>query len=1488
MSLSNRFGTAARKAGQAAGKNSKKLAKAAGASRKASANANRQSQKNEQADQQGQQTVPLTNVWTQSWSRLGDHVTGDPLPMTTPVGALQSIADQGTDAFNSTSVDGFSDAVGQQWDVISNDFNKIFTAPPAGTSAGMAALGTVGNIFSLFTSIEQMVTMWVGMIPFPAFPALRVFDIATAIPPRVGPILPIPILSGANTVLINGMPAGRCGDMGTSVGITPPYVTIFEVFFGSCNVWTEGSRQGRLLVDFTDHMKAGWGPCVTGSPNVLVGGFPLPSLVGLAMGAAFKKAFEKLGKVAKKLKGVGDDVGKAADNVATKVDEAAESLDDVAKKADDVAPPAKPANDPPKCTRKGCPVEALTGDCVDEFTDAQFGDVDAFAFSRHYKSSNHRKRSPVGNGFRHSLQVELRKRGRRWVFVDPAGNDQEFLVREPSEQAVHSHGFVLQRIDSSVVTVAKSGEPTRHFALRAGDRSGTLIALSSDSAKLNIEYDEQNRIGRCTVGKRTIRLGYDDLSRLRSIHQSEPGQSSPAVLAEYTFDDEGNLIEALNERSGRWRYTYHEDNRVNAIIEPLGYAFFHDYDQWGRVAHTWGEDGLLDLRLEYFPTERKTVVTYSDGVTESVHYDKSSRLHYTTDGAGGITTFARGDKGEIKLEINPAGEVFEHLYDSNGHRYAVQDQLGHLYPPNEPAQNRRNANTYSLPRRADEWLWGSLSSEVGAEDLDADDPILESWDSATRNAVAQVFEADRTRPSGVCVSPRATAPPPSGATWERTIESGERPQNELGINQAGYLAEVRDADGRVQVFSQSHFRSRGSDTRGDGGVTRYDYNVREYVSTITDPRGSKHEYTRDGKDRITKIVQDGEALAQYEYEPSGKVKAKLGPGGDLLFHWERGQAGLGLRRHFTSGGVEEYEYDAKGRITSAKSEAGNCVFAYGAAERPIADLRNDLGVVHTKTSFWKHETEYLGTYSVRCEQQPDGSRVITDPTGAAHTIDTGLSGLVAMRSSDPIHRLQQFDHHGRLCRTSLRSGADVRHTEYHYSPGGKLTKEFDSEYGETTLTYDPNGRIAEVRQRGETAQYRWDLADNLVSSPTLPDVELGKCNRLRSANGHTFGYDTRGRLTSHRLPDGKRDYRYDEMDRLVECVVDGKEWRAEYDALSRITKTEFGDEVVENYWDDFRLAARRWNDGRIRLYIYADEESLVPFLLVDYENDQADPGTGTRYHLISDASGIPTRAIDSAGNTVWSATRDAFGNLTIEPESRIQIDIRFPGHLFDQHLGVHHNRFRTYDPRLGRYLQIDPIGVVGGVNTYAYCPDPYVFVDIDGHGCDEAGDAKAASKNADDASGSNAFRGDDDPFSPVNKRGIRKSHINQAGDLEPANPKGISDGREVTLADHVLGSYRRKRKANSPFTSFTKSEGKAAAWTPDDGKVIEVDLDRLQKAIDAGDLPDVKIHHQDDILASIQELPDNNFKSRALNFAKDQDEVLIRGIIPKEFLKTNF
>jgi RHS repeat-associated protein len=62
-------------------------------------------------------------------------------------------------------------------------------------------------------------------------------------------------------------------------------------------------------------------------------------------------------------------------------------------------------------------------------------------------------------------------------------------------------------------------------------------------------------------------------------------------------------------------------------------------------------------------------------------------------------------------------------------------------------------------------------------------------------------------------------------------------------------------------------------------------------------------------------------------------------------------------------------------------------------------------------------------------------------------------------------------------------------------------------------------------------------------------------------------------------------------------------------------------------------------------------------------------------------------------------------------------NLRFQGQYLDHESGLHYNLFRYYDPVAGRYTQMDPIGLAGGLNTYSYVGDLLVWVDPLGLSC---------------------------------------------------------------------------------------------------------------------------------------------------------------------------
>ena len=65
-------------------------------------------------------------------------------------------------------------------------------------------------------------------------------------------------------------------------------------------------------------------------------------------------------------------------------------------------------------------------------------------------------------------------------------------------------------------------------------------------------------------------------------------------------------------------------------------------------------------------------------------------------------------------------------------------------------------------------------------------------------------------------------------------------------------------------------------------------------------------------------------------------------------------------------------------------------------------------------------------------------------------------------------------------------------------------------------------------------------------------------------------------------------------------------------------------------------------------------------------------------------------------------------NAELQP---IEQNLRFQGQYFDQETGLHYNRFRYYDPDVGRFVSQDPIKLDGGINSYEYGPSPYAWID---------------------------------------------------------------------------------------------------------------------------------------------------------------------------------
>nr|WP_268878651.1 T7SS effector LXG polymorphic toxin [Bacillus altitudinis] len=166
---------------------------------------------------------------------------------------------------------------------------------------------------------------------------------------------------------------------------------------------------------------------------------------------------------------------------------------------------------------------------------------------------------------------------------------------------------------------------------------------------------------------------------------------------------------------------------------------------------------------------------------------------------------------------------------------------------------------------------------------------------------------------------------------------------------------------------------------------------------------------------------------------------------------------------------------------------------------------------------------------------------------------------------------------------------------------------------------------------------------------------------------------------------------------------------------------------------------------------------------------------------------------------------------------------------------------------------------------------------------------KMGVKGIDDAfltNKSNLYRGDSLLHSPTRPNGIGKPHISSSGNLVPASKEGLYKGREVTVTEHILGGYRKGAKSNSPYTSFTNNKNVIGNYGEN---AIELNISALRKDIQSGKLKDVVILSPKQIQKLIERdvVSSDFWKKRAINWTKRDNEYLIKGEVPSQYIKVS-
>ena len=295
-----------------------------------------------------------------------------------------------------------------------------------------------------------------------------------------------------------------------------------------------------------------------------------------------------------------------------------------------------------------------------------------------------------------------------------------------------------------------------------------------------------------------------------------------------------------------------------------------------------------------------------------------------------------------------------------------------------------------------------------------------------------------------------------------------------------------------------------------------------------------------------------------------------------------------------------------------------------------------------------------------------------------------------------------------------------------------------------SYAYDPLMRVKEIQAKDKDGGvlmnfgYKYDKMDNIIRKSTEQGnyaYGYDDLYRLVTADNPAlqdegFSYDPVGnRLTDTQKP-GSWTYNdnnellsapfatftYDENGSTIGKIENGVVWTYTYNVENRMVTAHSISTTAQYYYDPFGRRLSKTVNGVTTYFYYADEGLVAE---IDASGNVTKtygwkPGgtwgtdplfmktDGEYYYYHNDHLGAPQKITDIDGDTAWSATYTSFGSATIEQSSIITCNLRFPGQYFDAETGLHYNYFRYYDPSTGRYLRPDPIGLIGGINLYAY------------------------------------------------------------------------------------------------------------------------------------------------------------------------------------------
>lgn len=949
----------------------------------------------------------------------------------------------------------------------------------------------------------------------------------------------------------------------------------------------------------------------------------------------------------------------------------------------------------------------------------------------------------------------------------------DYLAYIGAEAYNRNEHFTLSKTDNDAYRLFDHKERYRYDfkRLHPQDKQLRLQAITSDSgAIITFHYNNKAQLIRVidSVG-RHLSINNNDEGCITDITAHHQGETR--LLVTYAYNDDNDLTQITDSLDQDIHIRY-EQHRMLQQTDRNGQSFYWEYDQKGRCIHTWGDDGILEGWIAYFPEQGYNLVTNTQGHTTTYYYTPDFVVTQIKDAAGNSKFTDYTDYFEIYREIDEEGNVTGFTYDDRGNCVSIVKPDASTYTMRYDEEGRKiltaspqgDSRTYIYYQEGPhQGLLHTITEADGSIHVFRYNQrnLIRAVENESDQLTVMTYDDDANLAS-------ITLPDGAQATWRYDAwghclhtSNPLRQEQYFQYDALGRITDVRMPDGN-QIHLQYNayeevieaqdkhrhvkfeYTPLGSlkSREENGTAIHYLYNKDEQVTALVNEHGEMFKFRRDQRgDVIQETGFDG-MVRDYHRDPAGKVVSVTQPG-DRHTEFEYDQNGRLIRAVYNDGQWETYSYDKNGRLLEAVNEYSTIRFERDVMGRIIKEWQDDHVV---STRYGKDGNKTAVTSSLGASIQlsrntmGDVSAISATHDGlltpwTAH-IERNLLGIEIERTlPGGVKSSWTFDQAGMPdTHTISVKGREMRSRRYRWDANHRL-KSLATGSETIRFGHDTAGYLAWAQYQDGHYDYRLpDKAGNTYRTENKKDRKYTAGGRLEETRETRFSYDAQGNMVKKIMgPDKIWEYVWSDNGQLQKVIrPDGAQVEFTYDPLGRRKEKLFKQRITRYVWDGNTLLHEWSYPAADKPKIIVDETGVaapdrpepVPAHTLTtwvFEDGTFAPSAkiiGDRsYSIINDHLGTPLAAYDEQGEKIWTCELDIYGKVRKLEGDRHLVPFRYQGQYEDAETGLYYNRFRYYSPDEGVYLSQDPVGLAGGMSFYAYVGDPNIWVDIFGLKC---------------------------------------------------------------------------------------------------------------------------------------------------------------------------